>query len=48
MVCSSSPTLIHPRAALVQKRVTVLEEDESALIETFTATRDGIVEYLKR
>lgn len=27
-------------------RVTLLEEDESTLIETFTAIRDGIVEYL--
>jgi aspartate/methionine/tyrosine aminotransferase len=27
-------------------RVTLLEEDESTLIKTFTAIRDGIVEYL--
>jgi aspartate/methionine/tyrosine aminotransferase len=28
-------------------RVTLLEEDENMLIKTFTAIRDGIVEYLK-
>jgi aspartate/methionine/tyrosine aminotransferase len=28
-------------------RVTLLEEDEAILIKTFTAIRDGIVEYLK-
>jgi aspartate/methionine/tyrosine aminotransferase len=28
-------------------RVTLLEEDEPTLIKTFTAIRDGIVEYLK-
>jgi aspartate/methionine/tyrosine aminotransferase len=28
-------------------RVTLLEEDETILIKTFTAIRDGIVEYLK-
>jgi alanine-synthesizing transaminase len=27
-------------------RVTLLEEDETVLIKTFTAIRDGIVEYL--
>lgn len=28
-------------------RVTLLEEDEEILVKTFTAIRDGIVEYLK-
>jgi aspartate/methionine/tyrosine aminotransferase len=28
-------------------RVTLLEEDEDTLIKTFTAIRDGIVEYLE-
>ncbi len=27
-------------------RVTLLEEDEATLVKTFTAIRDGIVEYL--
>jgi alanine-synthesizing transaminase len=27
-------------------RVTLLEEDETELVQTFTAMRDGIVEYL--
>jgi alanine-synthesizing transaminase len=28
-------------------RVTLLEEDEKILVKTFTAIRDGILEYLK-
>jgi len=27
-------------------RVTLLEEDEATLVNTFTAIRDGLVEYL--
>ena len=34
-------------SSLLGFRVTLLEEDETVLVKTFTAIRDGIVEYLQ-